>query len=636
MSIFDFLGGTNKYKKGMSAGAKPFEAVFAKQVEAYNRDRKTLNDWLKKDMEMSIKILNSIEATERERLYGLYTQTDIKELKSEYKEILIATLYTLSSESSNEFQRSFNRSVQKYIDIKTPQVFIDFSGIRKIDSINAQEAIFQSCVEYLFLGNGDSAFFEKYGESLFRHFSFNEEQKLVIWENVLHIYFAVGPLGLAEKYGFVPEVKNKEQFLSGEISILEKLFIEEKLVIPSGEEPRIIEEKEIVLRGDIECHGSLTLKNCIIFYNGDNIEGQIHVYDGATLELSHCSIVGKNNKKRKEHIKWGLESEKFLIDGSGSLIADFVYFLNCLNFESHLVGKITNSIIRYTQLPIVPDFDKESSYYKDILFLRSSYDGFELEGCLIESDEKIFDGYTEVSLINVHNVTNCTFKNLNKPLSLSWKQNDNPIIKNTIFINCRNVIDGSRDSEVIDCLFKNCSEIIKSCFDTKITQCQFFECGESILIAHYGVSIENCEFINIQNLQSDEIKNIKGCGILIFSEKKNNPITIKNCIFDGINHAKFIRYSFDRGLSVFSNKFIAYTIQDCEFKHCVTGIVDKKNYYYDTDDIVNIRIIDSTGLDKGDGGQAENPVIKEKTASGEPIGTNITEEDVGVPLYQNV
>jgi len=32
---------------------------------------------------------------------------------------------------------------------------------------------------------------------------------LEIWDNVLQIYSAIGPLGLAEKYGFVPQVKNK-------------------------------------------------------------------------------------------------------------------------------------------------------------------------------------------------------------------------------------------------------------------------------------------------------------------------------------------------------------------------------------------------------------------------------------------
>jgi len=245
MGIFDFLGGTNKFKKGMAVGVKPFEAKFAQYAEALNRlEKKFGADW-NKTKAVADQILNSIEATERERLYGKYTQVDIGKLNSVYKEFLIAILYTLSSETSNEFQQSYIRSVKKHLGINiTPVSINDFSEIEKITDLIVQEAIFQSCVEYLFLYNGDVTFFDKYEESLFSHFSILLKQKLIIWENVLHIYFAVGPLGLAEKYGFVPEVKNKEQFLSGELSILEKLIIEEKLVIPVNGEPKTIEEKK--------------------------------------------------------------------------------------------------------------------------------------------------------------------------------------------------------------------------------------------------------------------------------------------------------------------------------------------------------------------------------------------------------
>jgi hypothetical protein len=231
----------------MEAGAKPFKAKFTQHAEALERLEKSFGkDW-KKTKETADKLLNSVEATERERLYGLYTQIDIKEIKSESKEFLIAALYTLSSKSSNEFQQSYIRSVQKYLDIKNPQTNIKFEGVENIDSQNAQKAIFQSCVEYLLLENDDSSFFEEYEEQLFSHFVIKEKDKVEIWESVLQIFLATGPMGLAEKYGFVPVFKDKEKVLSDEENLLEKYFIDELWTIPYGQEA-VIENKQIVFK----------------------------------------------------------------------------------------------------------------------------------------------------------------------------------------------------------------------------------------------------------------------------------------------------------------------------------------------------------------------------------------------------
>jgi hypothetical protein len=203
--------GSKKFQKGMEAGAKPFEAKFQQYKEAFERVQGNMMVEQNKIMSVAESLLDNVEATQRERLYGLNTQTDIKTLKSECKEILIATLYTLSSKSSNEFQQSYLRSVQKYLEIKNPQTFIEFSAIENIDSQNAQKAIFQSCVEYLLLSNIDSTLFEKYWEQLFNHFVIKDNDMETIWENVLKIYTATGPLGLAEKYGFVTEAETTQE-----------------------------------------------------------------------------------------------------------------------------------------------------------------------------------------------------------------------------------------------------------------------------------------------------------------------------------------------------------------------------------------------------------------------------------------
>ena len=197
--------GSKKFQKGMEAGARPFEAKFAQYDEVLKHMEQNFGKLWKENKDVADEILNHVEEIERVRIYGLYPQIDIKELKPDYKKFLIAMLYALSSDSANDFQQSYIRSVQKYLEITTPQTSIDFVDLEKIDSLNAQKAIFQACVEYLLLGNGRPDFFEQYKESLFSHFAGTEKAKLEIWKNVLQIYTAIGPLGLAEKYGFVPK-----------------------------------------------------------------------------------------------------------------------------------------------------------------------------------------------------------------------------------------------------------------------------------------------------------------------------------------------------------------------------------------------------------------------------------------------
>jgi len=676
MSIFDFLGGTNKFKKGMTAGAKPFEAKFAQHAEALNRlEKKFGADW-NKTKAVADQILNSIEATERERLYGLYTQTDIKELKSEYKEILISILYTLSSESGNEFQQSYIRSVQKHLDIKNPQVSIGFSGIGKIDSINAREAIFQSCVEYLFLGNEDATFFEKYGEALFSHFSLDEKQQLVIWENILQIYFAIGPLGLAEKYGFVPEFKDKEKVLSGDESILEQYLIDNLLEIPAGHET-VISDREIVLRDDIDCKGKLVFTNCILRYNsnGNNLRRRIRLDFGAELVLNNCTIIGKNTLPYHKISDINKTSTYFILgigksyqNNRPKIKAEKCLFLNCSNFAWNVMGSFKDSVIRYTKEFLfqnvyyfnkkeksfsLPEGSTQEEALKENQIYKKLYSGFisnesvsEIDSCLFEAEE------TDIKDTRwLHNwlghfclITNCVFKNINGTLlhSNSLLSEDKPReINKSYFLNCNNILLAYTDVfnanvfipmrnvpiNMSDCVFENCFNVINLSKQSNIKNCQFINCGDTIIDGGYGnITIDRCDFINVKQPSSEKRK-----GIKLNKNKDYGSIIIRNCTFDGINYAGFITYKDEKKKFFKEQQYIK--IENCTFKHCVAGIIDRNNYDSNNKN-ESLDIINCTGLDKGDGGQAENPVIKNETASGEQIGTNIAEADVGVPLYQ--
>jgi len=638
MSIFDKLGGTNKFKKGLKAGAKPFEAKFAQHAEALNRlEKKFGADW-NKTKAVADQILNSLEATERKRLYGLYSQTDIKTLNSEFKEILIAILYTLGSESGNEFQQSYIRSVQKYLDIKNSQAsIIDFSGIGNIDSLIVQKAIFQSCLEYLLLGNGDAAFFEKYGEALFSHFVIKDNDMELIWENVLQIYSAIGPLGLAEKYGFVPEFKDKEKVLSGEESGLEQFDSEQSLNVQPGEE-REIENKDITLKYHVNCEGKLIFKNCIIRYNGDAICGQIMLQPNSCLVLSQCTIIGDNNETRKENTK------NFFIKGNGygsdiktvKLEAEKCLFLNCFNFSENVTVVFKDSVISYRNM----SHEKRLPHY----LLNSGRS--EIYGCLFEIEETDKNSKLQYGWLGyTTSITNCVFKNIKGRLFVWGTDSNKSEIKNSYFLNCNDILElkGSYDDSfnISDCLFENCLDVIKLTTHSKITNCQFLNCGDSIINGRYGdITIDHCDFIYVKNPTDKKYSIFSEWGIYLHLDNDKDcgkgRAYIQHCYFNGIYHPGFIRYSFDKELSIFSKKITGLTISDCKFKNCIdgiAGIIDKKNYHYDYDNVA-IAINNCTEHDNTIGSSSENPVIRKKTAYGEPIGTNITEEDVGVPLYQ--
>jgi len=639
MSIFDFFGGTNKFKKGMEAGAKPFEAKFEQHSEALKRLENNFGSLWNSSKEVADKIVDSIEETERERLYGLYTQTDIKQLKSEYKEILIAALYTLNTKSNNELQQCYIRSVQKYLDIKNPQTSIDFAGIENIDSQNAQKAIFQSCVEYLLLGYGSPAFFKEYGENLFSLFIIKEKDKEQIWDNVLQIYSAAGPSGLSEKYGFVPEFKDKSKVLSGQEKLLPEYPIDDILHILPSEET-VIENKEILLRDDIKCEGKLVLRNCILRYNGDNIRRQILLGSGATLVLEQCTIIGKNNEERNQD-----SNQNFFIKGedkykeeSSKVIAEKCVFLNCLNFADRIESIFKQCIIRYTCISIYKPKVKGFGDTKfDISFLSYNVKSTELYGCIIEADENIMDAESYLPwLSGILKMENCTAKNLRTPFAPASSYDNEPVnsnITNSRFVNCQRVISNSKPCIITDCVFENCSDVLNLGSRSKVSYCQFVHCGDTIIEAGSGATIEKCEFYNVKQPDTERSKYQQNHdGICLTRYSDGNEILLRNCVFDGINYARFISYSNSKK-PLFAKNSTNIGVENCVFKHCVAGVIDKKNYDSKNSETA-ITIKNCTGLEQTGGGQAENIVIRQTTDSGEPIGTSIEESEVGVPIYQ--
>lgn len=212
MSIKDF-------KRGMEAGAKPFNDKFNQVSEAVNKVGDQINkkmDSFNGVMDVIIDDLNSIKKKE---IYDLNTKLDIKaDLDDAEKELLAALLITISNGDSenNLYQQRFIRSVNSYMGIQNPQLSINMSSIENIENLSAQKAILQVIMEYLFLEYGNFEFWEDYEENLFECFNVNRKGVNEIKECIKIIYNATGFEGIAEKYGYVVEENFEDETKSEE------------------------------------------------------------------------------------------------------------------------------------------------------------------------------------------------------------------------------------------------------------------------------------------------------------------------------------------------------------------------------------------------------------------------------------
>jgi hypothetical protein len=614
MGIFDIFGGTNKFKKGMEAGAKPFEAKFAQHAEALKRLEKNFGEQWKQTKGVADTILNHVEENDRARLYGLYAQINIRELKQDEKEFIVSALYTLSAETSSEFQQSYIRSVQKYLDIKNPTTRIDFESLENFERLTAQKAIFQACIEYLFLGNNGLNISEQYEEILFNHFSLTGKAMLEILDNVLDIYTATGPLGLAEKYGFVTE--GKVDTIS--TAKLEDVDITSILHIPEGRERKFYENRISVL-ADINCEGTLTFEKCHIKY--DITKGIINCKSEASVSFINCYIECINPSIE---VRWGFNHLPFVYNRNGrrSVIENSI-LSNCIYFMSGQEFLIKNSIINY-------DILIKSEFYS-----CGGYNG-ELENCIINNIGGIDRGPICTELYHVKKCTACTFINLEFVIKAS-------ALERCIFEKCRNIFlfgwsDGIR---VNDCLFNKCSDIIRfeRCSFNVFSYNQFIDCNGSLTFLKGGSTVEFCEFYNTTK------------GFIEFNvdaniSKRFSRAYIKNCLFNGfIIDKPFISGGVSRPPLFKKDQRDALRIENCKFMNYKSvnnteiSVVDTYDAIHraeypalntPTAVYINLDCIFDPGEKTG---VVQEVPIRHETGVGDPIGARLDESTVGIPGY---
>jgi hypothetical protein len=633
------------FTKGMEAGAKPFEEKFKQQANTINRVSDRLEKGMEKVSGVVNEVINELTSIEKKRLYDLNTQYDLINLEDHEKELLLACLYTLSSNGVNESQKSFIRSVQKYLGIKNPQTNIDLSGIENVENLSSQKAMFQTISEFLFLKKEDDSFIEEY-DDFFDYFSVSKKDRISLLANVKQIFNATGTTGLCEKYGFVAEEDIKA--FKEDIIKTEKLQIRNEINISEGEEKKFFGQ-EIRLSADISCEGKLIFDHCILIYNGDNIAGKINLSEEGSIEISHCTVVGKNNETPAEH-----PDEYFICGYSGNIVIENTLFYDCRYFaNTGAVIDIQNCKIRY------PKFQYRFPFLK--LNSEKSHEKSRMQNCIIEnldsnpvklakSDSSHFGfflGFLGKDHIIAHylfsgmmNIISCSFKNILGLFDSGFFGNSGNLnLVGSLFSQCAEISKVSV-AKIVYCLFEDCENIFgeglgMGKLDLKYSQ--FIDCKNKIVGNSSSAEIEYCDFYNYRSEKSKDDISVPACfHFMDFTDDGRKKIS--HCLFDGIylgNGSNFISFSFGKlkhGL----------IIENCKFLHCIKKDDNELIHQVDRQygafgSVKQVQVIDvknCTGLNdvnkNGQGDKAVDISIKHEMPTGEPIGANNSELIAGL------
>ena len=224
MALF---GNNKKYKEGMKAGAAPFEKIFEDQSKQTKESMDAINANVDSIHELVDVVFDDLVAQEKKRVYNLDTDYDILTLDQDEREFAIALLYTLSQlmDETTEKQRQYLLNIQRYLNIRTPQIQIEVSSIENIENLKTQKMLYRIVTEYLFLAQENFEYAENF-KYIFDYFSINKQSKNSIRGNIENIYKAVGADGLIEFYGYlsVDATTDSAQSIVGNEDDIEKDF----------------------------------------------------------------------------------------------------------------------------------------------------------------------------------------------------------------------------------------------------------------------------------------------------------------------------------------------------------------------------------------------------------------------------
>lgn len=693
------FGRKKMYKKGLADAMQAYEAFGKKQEEALtfmreevrsgNKELKDALAGLGEDLNGIYQYLN---AQEKAALYQLSTPMDIKELDDTEKRFLLAVLYQLAENEGSALtddQRAYIRSIQKYLELTNPQTFADLSAIENIDSIDVQKTFLRVVLEFFYLQDGDELSDEQ--EEIFDYFSVNKKQATIVENEVSRLFNAVGPEGVAEKYGYVPDAEPLETVIPEEINISQEIYAPkdeqpldisgfEEIIISSPfhipSESKIIYKNKIIhIQSDIKCEGHLKFDNCVIHYGENSWYSNIQLTDQASFLLQNSIIENHSCNDKMFIVAAGSYEQR-----SSQIEIYSCVFINCwsfleinnksvklnnckiINAGAYFIKNLSGTVsldscgFIYNDppafYPVPPkntvDFNFSSVIYASKVKITECLVQNQFHICATDCFSHSMRFYSNIPqfirAFEKSQISNSTFKGC-----VNLFYGDKISVAYSEFLHCERIF--SNYSEVRECQFDHCSHIGEDLKNSKIQFCQFNSCFNQLLSTDFagGVALEYCEFNNWQTSQKSRPEDNENCSgrldMLHFKREDKNASSssIKNCSFNGIIAndcfiiSSYLHFKLKYGYAV--------NVENCKFNQCTTKRDSKcliKRYAYPRFKIIKpnepevaVSVYNCQGLDcvNQSSGVVGNYTKKIKTATGQPIGASIKVENIGIPGY---
>lgn len=589
---------TKDFKQGMVAGAKPFGDKLDQLANVSESAVSDIQEGLDGVTEVVNIVLDDLSAQEKKRIYDLDEATDISVLEDDEKEFLVAILTELANmiPTVSDLQKKYLLGVCSVANVAVPQSSINLACIENVENMKTQKILLRYVMEFLFIGEQNYDFLEKYEDDLFCYFSVNKRGISEIKETINRVFNAMGIEGIASRYSFAvveEESDYEDEAISEDCDFEEDAIPDEievlnltNMVQVAAGETLSYRYKEIHLGSLINCCGTLEFDNCIIVYNEKNAADEITIAEGATLSATNSTFICKNYDKNAQITLHAGSNASFsgcrFIDCCMFLFSDQNATLNIENcelyncyrgfvfFHGYNAGEVT---IRDTNILIDENIKKNDKQSPLILVPGSTCN---INNVRISVNAQELETESPILDVRYGTVTNSSF--IGCPHAVK-----SHIIENCLFENCKGELPivvahvDERGSEmrttVKSCVFDGCNNVIKADSDTVITQCKFYNCIDRVIYAAESSVIEVtfCEFINYKNTATDELQGQDTSdplsAIRLYANRSVTASTIQKCIFDGvdINEGFLISAHVDGKVSDRSVR-----ISDCDFRNCVT------------------------------------------------------------------
>lgn len=576
---------TKDFKKGMVAGAKPFEDKFR---EVQNANIAALQ---KLASEITNEIGELIDISEEHDYLLNYNWKQQCQLEScAEKSILIGFLMDaikkISTSDPSDTQRKFLDSISKNLKLSMDALFSETIDINKLSNNNDlafQKLLYLLTCRYFYLESGNFKFEKKY-QDVFDCFNVSPKDRKdiqgLIKERSKYFDFDSLFAPIEEEVAEIEVPMEEDDAVGCNLpdGLGEKCFDELYMVKKDCE--YVIFDKIINIQANLHVDGKLTFKNCKI--NAQE-SCQIHVTGSGVLEFDNCEF----SKVRR--------TEKYLIDSKGRVIFNRCSLYNCwklVESDGDLYDDINDVEVSRSFIRFDDEFDKVDEYGffrldntllngKSISLVESKVEGF-----ITPNGDFLDLGKDVVIFYGIKTCSKCTFNNFRNIFD------SNLNITESSFHSCKRVFIGTRNTVVTNCTFFNCSYIFDDLSGTNtIENCKFIDCENQILeVRDYiggTTSFDACEFRNIKQSVSEESL------FYVYPAESKSGLIIKNCVFDNITlaeHGTIVK----NGTVHSKIKFFDGEISECTFGKIIRksktpvievygsyiGAFDKKHTYY--------------------------------------------------------